>query len=413
MTTPGCRISKGNDYQYGEGAEEATQAVTEPPQATPVPQASPSPTPEPDVIVTARIAAAGDIVAHMPLNDDAYDSATGTYDYTHIYSDAKKVFDEADFCIADLETTFSGSGSYSGYPLFNSPDEFAKSLKESGIDMLNTANNHSMDSGFNGLVRTLDVLDEAGIDHVGTYRTREERDFNNGVVVKDICGISFAFLSYTYGTNGLPLASGREYSVNLFNIDYLTDLKTPDYELMGSDMEYARSLGADFIVVMMHWGWEYATKQNEHQEKLADYLFSEGADIILGGHVHVPQPMEIRMIANGDGTFRKGFISYCLGNFTSNQQDRYTNLTAIVNLEFEKNLTTGEAELKEASYVPMYMLHPSSDAGRYRLLDIYSALEAYEGGEAEEDDPLYAALVNGLADIHGIFGTELDCMNVN
>lgn len=366
-----------------------------------------------DKIVNSRLAVAGDIVAHMPLNNDAYDSETGEYDFSHIYQYAAEIFKEADYCVADIETTFSGDGTYSGYPCFDSPDELAYDLKEVGIDLLNTANNHSMDTGFNGLCRTLDVLDNAGIAHVGTYRTQEERDGNNGIITADINGVSVAFLSYTYGTNGIYVDEDKMFSVNIFNVDYMTNLSIPNYEKIDADMEYARALETDFIAVIMHWGNEYQTQQNSYQEEIADYLFQQGADIILGGHTHVPQPMEMREITLPDGTVKTGFICYCLGNFTSNQQDRYTNLTAIVNIDFEKNMSTGEATIKEVSYVPMFMLHRQTENEKHLLLDIYDAMSQYESGDTSlVDDELYSRLQTALADIHGIMGEELDCMNV-
>jgi poly-gamma-glutamate capsule biosynthesis protein CapA/YwtB (metallophosphatase superfamily) len=383
-------------------------AAPVPSPAVPQPPSMPEATPMPeDEYSSIRICIAGDIVAHAPLNEDAYDPDTGAYDYSHIYAAAAPYLSAADFAMADLETTFSGDGSYSGYPLFDSPDDLASSLADAGIDMLITANNHSMDTWFSGLCRTLDVLDANGISHVGTYRTQEERDLNSGILLEDIGGVTVAFLAYTYGTNGLPVYESNKFAVNIYNVDYMTNLSIVDYGLIDADMEYARSLGADFIAVCMHWGNEYETVQNRRQEELADYLFGRGADIIIGGHPHVPQPMEVRKIEKPDGTERTGFICYCLGNFSSNQRDRHTNLTALVNLDIEKNLTTGEAGIVGISYVPMYMLHLESGVERHRLLDINKEIVKYESGEdGAVSEGIYNSLIKGLDDIHSIMGVE-------
>ena len=115
---------------------------------------------------------------------------------------------------------------------------------------------------------------------------------------------------------------------------------------------------ADAIAVFMHWGQEYATSPSAQQRELADFLFENGATLVLGGHVHVPQPMELRELPDG----RTGFLCYCLGNLISNQHDRYTNLTAAVSLELTKDSETGAVTVSDAEYVPMYMLHPDASA---------------------------------------------------
>lgn len=395
----------GNDY--GD-VTDTFAGVSAGPSANPSePAASTSPTPEPEPeYTTATLCVAGDIVLHQPLSDDAYNSATGTYDYTHIFDYARPYFEAADYSVACLETTFNHPKyAYSGYPQFNSPDSLADSLKSVGIDLISTASNHSMDTYVSGLERTLDVLDGAGLAHVGTYRSQDERDENNGIYVADVGGISVAFLAYTYGTNGLSVA-GYEYAVNIYTVDYMTNLSVIDYDLISADMAAARALGTDVIAVFMHWGWEYNTRQNSQQDELADFLFNEGADLILGGHTHVPQPMEMWEIDKGDGTTRTGYVAYCLGNFISNQYYDYTNLTAIVNIELTKNERTGEVAITSCEYVPMYMLHPdASNAGRYALLDIHRAMREYESGDKSViSDGVYQKLIKGLRDIHSIMG---------
>ena len=121
-----------------------------------------------------------------------------------------------------------------------------------GFDLVNTASNHAVDGRLAGIVRTLDVLDEAGLDHVGTYRTQEERDENSGILVKEINGITAAFLDFTYGTHAIPV-DDYPYAVNVYNLDYMTTLVDVDYEMLDADMAAARALDTDVIIVTVHW----------------------------------------------------------------------------------------------------------------------------------------------------------------
>lgn len=363
-----------------------------------------------DVHLTANIAVAGDIVAHTPINNNAYDGATGEYNYDHLFTEAAHIFRRADFSIVDFESTFSGDGSYSGFPLFDSPDSWATALKNSGIDMVALANNHSLDTWFDGLCRTIDVMEANGLEHIGTYRTQEERDKNHGVVVQDINGITIAFLDYTYGTNGLPRPEGKEFAVNIFNKDYMTTLSQFDYEKVGSDLEYARSLDTDLIAFIIHWGVEYQTSANEYQKQIADYLLSEGVDMILGGHAHVPQQMEMRQVEQADGSVKNCLVAYCLGNFISNQYDPYTDLTAVLEIEVDKDVLTGETVIKDAGYTPMIMVRAGNYGfDKYALLDIHKEMAKYEAGEpGAVSRDLYERMVKGLSDIRNIVGEEFD-----
>ena len=179
------------------------------PPEEPSPPEEPLP-PEPTV---ATLAVCGDAMSHMPITNDAWNGER--YDYARIMAAARPYVEPADYAVVNLETTLSGGPPYSGYPAFNSPDDMAAGLKDLGFDLCLTANNHSLDRGFSGLSRTLDVLDQAGLAHVGTSRTQEEHDHN--ITVADVGGISVAFLGYTYGTNGIPIPKKHPYAINVFH----------------------------------------------------------------------------------------------------------------------------------------------------------------------------------------------------
>lgn len=373
------------------GLSQETPALPEAPAAPEEPE-PPAP-PEPTV---ATLAVCGDAMSHMPVTNDAWDAAQDRYDYARIMAGAKSYVESADYAVVNLETTLSGGPPYSGYPAFNSPDDMARDIKALGFDLCLTANNHSLDRGFSGLSRTLDVLDQTGLAHVGTSRTQEECDSN--IVVADVGGISVAFLGYAYGTNGIPVPKKHPYAINLFNTDYLTSLHTLDRDRLTSDLEAAKALEPDLIAVMIHWGLEYKTRQNQYQEEIADFLFQHGADIVLGGHSHVPQPMELRTLPDG----RQGFVCYSLGNFISSQTKPLTNTTTVLTLELTRDNETGETQVTDYRYAPMYMLHREEGAvHRFELLDIHAALASEDTGAS-----LKARLTQALEDCHAIFGEE-------
>ena len=187
------------------GCAPQSQTVDHDASTPPPSQSQPAPAaPEPTV---AHLMVAGDIMSHMPITKDAYVAQEDRYDYGHMLQFAARQLSAADYAVGNLETTLAGGPNYSGYPAFNSPDALAYDAKDAGFDLLSTANNHCRDKGLDGLYRTLDVLDEAGLAHVGTYRSQAERDENSGIYVADVGGISVAFLSYTYGLNGFQLSS--------------------------------------------------------------------------------------------------------------------------------------------------------------------------------------------------------------
>ena len=380
---------------------EEPAADEEPPvvEVDPVP-----PEPEEPEPVVATLTVAGDVMNHNTQIADAYDPATDTYDYSHVFQYVKPWLEQADYAVANLETTLPGGGDYTGYPNFGAPDALAYDLKEAGFDLLSTANNHTRDKGMDAVYRTLDVLDEAGLAHVGTYRSQEERDQSNAVVA-DVGGIQVAFLSYTYGLNGYSVPDDQSYAVNLFNLDYTTTLSTPDEDLLAADLEKARGLGADLIAVIIHWGVEYRDTPTDYQRSLAEFLVANGADLILGGHPHVIEPYETITATGWDGRVREGFVCYSLGNFISAQNQTNTDVTALLQLELTKD--GEETRVTGVSYVPFFMLHVWSAEKTDYLLDAHRALAEY-GENPLVTDAVRQELEYAVAHCHEIFGAEDD-----
>ena len=338
----------------------------------------------------------GDIMCHDSQYRDAYVKESNTYDFSYVFSDIKYYLQIADIAVGNLETTFAGkSVGYSNYPTFNTPEQLAYDLKKIGLDVLSTANNHSLDKGYKGLVSTLNYLDDADIAHTGTYASEEDQ---NKILIKNVKGISMAFLSFTYGTNGIPVPSGKDYCVNLI-----------DEDLILEQIALAKEQNPDMICVFMHWGVEYKTKQNKTQEQLADLLLKNGVDVILGGHPHVLQPMEKREVTLEDGTTKDGFIIYSLGNFISGQTKEPTKSSAILTLNITKNGETGKISIDGATYVPVYMYRgPAGRLQRYKLLDIETTLTNYETGkDTSIGKTTYNNLKTVLTDIKEILGEEI------
>ena len=337
---------------------------------------------------TITMTVIGDIMCHNTQFQDAYNSSTDTYDFSYVFSDVKDYISSADISIGNLETTFAGkSRGYSGYPTFNTPSELATNLKELGIDVLSTANNHCMDKGYSGLVSTIEKLDEVGISHTGTFSSAEKQ---NEILYKDINGIKIAFLSYTYGTNGINIASDKSYSVNLI-----------DKSLIKKHIDLAKNENPDIICVSMHWGIEYKLTPTKEQEDLADFLFENGVDIILGSHPHVLEPMEKRTISLSDGSTKEGFIIYSLGNFISGQVKENTRDSIILNLKITKNGKTGKISIDDYSYIPIYM-YKGTSGKKYKLLDINKYIENYGTKNSSINSTTYSTLQTELKKITNI-----------
>ncbi len=315
--------------------------------------------------ITFNMSVIGDIMCHNTQYTDAYNSNTDTYDFSYVFKDIKAKIKTADIAVGNLETTFAGkSVGYSSYPTFNTPESLADNLKDLGLDVLTTANNHSLDKGYKGIESTIDYLDKADISHTGTFKSEEDQ---NKILIKNVKDVKIAFLSYTYGTNGIKVPTGKDYCINLI-----------DKDLIKKQLELAKAENPDIICVSMHWGIEYQTKQNKEQEALADFLFENGVDIILGSHPHVLQPMEKRTITLEDGSTKDGFVIYSLGNFMSGQVKENTKNSIILDLKITKKAQDGKISIDSVNYTPIYMYKSTAKTKAYKILDIENSISKYD-----------------------------------
>ena len=334
--------------------------------------------PEPKDI-PINISVVGDIMCHSSNYQDAYIADQDTYDFSPVFTDIKEYLQNADLTIGNVETTFSGKNiGYSGYPTFNTPEQLANNLVDLGVDVVSTANNHSLDKNYTGIEGTINTLDAVGIAHTGTYKSVEDQ---NTIITKEINGVKFAFLSFTYGTNGIPVPAGREYCINLIDKNLILD-----------QISKAKELQPDFICASMHWGEEYKVVPNNTQKELADFLFENDVDIIFGSHPHVLQPMEQRTITKEDGTTKNVFVIYSLGNFMSGQQIENTRNSIILNLHITKHID-GTITFDSYDYIPTYMLDRGQGANqRFQILDVNKTIENYEAGNSDVSEKLYNTL---------------------
>ncbi len=309
-----------------------------------------------------RIVAVGDIMSHQTQIDSAYEKECDCWNFSGVFDEVATTISEADLAVGNLETTLPGDPKqYTGYPQFGAPDSLAKAIKDIGFDVLSTANNHSCDKGKLGVVRTVSVLEELGIKHLGTYRTREEYE-KNRILKVEVGDLSLVFLDYTYGTNGLEIPAGTV--INLI-----------DKELIASDIILAKKAKPDAIIVMYHYGTEYLHEPDPFQVEIVDFAFQAGADIVLGGHPHTLQKFGKKTLKDKFGLEKERFYIYSLGNFISGQDRRYVDGGII--LKFSLSKEDGKLSVSDIRYEPIwvYIDRTGHKGSKFRLLPVKKYLE--------------------------------------
>jgi poly-gamma-glutamate synthesis protein (capsule biosynthesis protein) len=275
---------------------------------------------------SVKVIAVGDVLIHGSLRNYAHQD-DGTYDFSDNFEYVRSIFSQGDLVIANLENPLAGDDrGLTGYPLFNAPQKLATDLKEAGFTTVLLANNHSLDKSWNGLVATVETVNEAGLEYSGAYTDEDDKSRR---LVSVFNGIKIGLLSYTYGLNGFAgPKKGEEYRLSLINLD-----------LIFSDLRLAREQGADFVIVSLHFGSEYPRKPHKEQTKLVEAILNglpeeglAGPDLILGHHPHVVQPFYQR--SGFPGTPGQAVL-FSLGNFMSGQPFPYT----YIGLIFEAELT--------------------------------------------------------------------------
>jgi len=311
--------------------------------------------PAEDSLVTVTLSFVGDLMCHSP-QFNAAKQADGSYDFNPAFEFVKPYLSAADYTIGNLETTTAGlRRGYAGYPNFNTPDEYVAALKNAGFDMLVTSNNHSMDTGEEGLLRTIQVIKDNKLDYTGTFVSQKDRD---SLRIVNLKGLKIGVLNYTYGTNGAYPAAARKYLLNVY-----------DSTLVKNDIAAARKKDIDLVLVVYHWGAEYRPDPMwPKQDTMMRTAIAAGSDLIIGAHPHVVGPVTYYKTPPGAG-LDSGLVAWTLGNFISNQSGRYKDAGVILNIELTKNLTKDSAWISKTTFVPTWVYRGTSPLNKnYQVL---------------------------------------------
>lgn len=288
------------------------------------------------VTYKATLAAIGDVLIHSSLYKDAYKN--GRYDFRPMFQQVKPYLQAADITFANQESMIGGTSlGLSSYPRFNSPHEVGDALKDAGIDIVSMANNHTLDRGEKAIQNAIAHWNKLGISYVGAHLSAEDQEKIRTLTRN---GITFSFLAYTYGTNGIPIPKGKPYLVNLIDVNRIS-----------RDVERAKQI-SDVTVVSLHFGNEYQRLPNDAQRKLVQQLADMEVDIVLGHHPHVLQPPAWVTGKSGHRTF----VAYSLGNFISGQDGLYKQIGGIVSIEAVKTVKGKESRisLQSPRFLPTY-----------------------------------------------------------
>jgi poly-gamma-glutamate capsule biosynthesis protein CapA/YwtB (metallophosphatase superfamily) len=329
-----------------------------------------------------RLAVVGDLMVHGP-QIRAQQQSDGSYDFHNNFDFVRPWLQEADIVLGNLETTFGGEErGYSSFPRFNTPDAFGEALKEAGFTAVSTVNNHTIDTGSEGFFRTLKVLEQQGLTAIGTRASQEEPHWHlfteNGITL-GVTAVSYE-TARAYGRrtlNALLIPRELEGLINSFDYDTLEADLVPVKEQLSAMKE----AGADVTAVLIHWGEEYQQHQNQWQERIANELAAAGADLILGSHPHVLQP--VRRIQH-DSESPPSWVVYSLGNFLSNQ--RYEILRrhepedgAILFVDLVRYPDHLVAEIEGVSYQPTWVhRYDQGDGMIYEIVPLIEALDSPE-----------------------------------
>lgn len=343
----------------------------------------------PQLVSTATVLSTGDILMHgKVINSGKQDDSS--YNFDSIFQYVKSYSQAADFSVANLETTLCGTDNgyaYAGNPKFNCPDAIVDSLKGAGFDMLLTANNHADDTSLVGYKRTLNVVREKGLDTLGTYLSADEQKWT----IEEVNGIKIGMVCYTYSDgfsqNGYPLLNYNEVGengiLNYFTYDKLSEFYT---QLQGY-LDEMKAAGAEATVVYLHWGEEYKWKTGEgpnaNQTAMAQKLCDMGVDVIVGGHPHVVQPVDL--LTSGTDAEHKTIVLYSMGNAVSNQRKEemqqseptgHTEDGVLFCVTFAK-YSDGSVCVDSAELIPTWVnMHANSGATEYNILPLEESTAA-------------------------------------
>ena len=336
---------------------------------------------------TIKISAVGDILCGTDMLADANDGSNN-YDFHHMFANITQYTKNSDLSLGTFETNIVDSD-YSGITKYNSPESFLQAIKETGISLVSLAHNHALDYGKSGLDATVKAINAQGMSITGIQNNSENENKEFTGIIKDVKGIKVAVLSYTYGLSNPELISEEEKNyANIYS-----------KEKSEKDLEYAKS-NSNYIIVIMHWGEVNDTNISEWQENVTNELIENGADMILGSHPSVIEPMKI--IKNKDG--KNILVAYSLGNYISSFKYENSDVELILNMEIIKKSDEEKAILKKVDYTPIYVLdNEKNDDDRFELCNMKGlALDYTNGNSKNISRKTYNKLINKLEWLDGI-----------
>lgn len=290
------------------------------------------------VVQKVSVVATGDALIHSGVFNDAYDPSTKDYDFSKQFEYVAPIVKQYDIAYYNQETVFGGK-TPSNYPMFCTPDHLGIDMQEAGFNMVSMATNHSMDTWGDGALHAIKFWKEQkDVLTAGMYESQEDHD---EVRVFEKNGITYTMLSYTYGTNGLPVPNGQEYLVNVWPTDlYINDpARDNNYqaykEVVKADIERVRDK-VDVLFVAMHWGIEYTHTPTRYEEDMAKFLADNGVDVVIGAHPHVIQPIS----KIGDT-----LVIYSLGNFISAQDGENRLIGMLVSFDITKTTENDQSTI--------------------------------------------------------------------
>ncbi|MFA7289298.1 MAG: CapA family protein [Melioribacteraceae bacterium] len=305
----------------------------------------------------------GDLMCHSVQFNYA-EVKEDSFDFVPVYREIEKYLSKSDFTIGNLETISAGKKyKYTGYPAFNSPEEYIKALAKVGFDILFTTNNHSLDRGEVGLKNTNEKIVSNKMNPIGSFEKVKDT-----VSIFEKNGIKFSILAYTYGTNGFKLKDNSEYSLSYI-----------DTNKIKRDIKIAKSKKAEICILYFHFGEEYSRKPSNFQKEIVKRSISYGADIILASHPHVIQPIEF--FKSPSSKLDSGFVAYSLGNFYSNQKWRYSDTGIILNFELTKDSHTNKISLSKIDYIPTWV-HKYNNGNKKEFVILPSNFKKYKYSES-------------------------------
>lgn len=300
------------------------------------------------------------------------------YDYTKTFLDVLPVLADADVTMLNLEGILRGMP----YGAESAPPELLTALKRAGVDLLQTANSHSVDGGMLGLTSTIQAIRSAGMEPVGTFESAQAFRKDGGFTMLEVRGVRIAVVAFTKGMDGRGLPEGSEDCVNLLYTDYNSTYQKVDTNGITKILENVAEENPDLTIALLHWGSEHNRTISATQKKILTLMQDNGVDAVIGTHSHQVQQMSL------DPKTGK-FVAYSLGDFLSDGVDSGTKYSALLDLEITKDGVTGETKITGFDYTPIYLLDETESGGGMQLVRIREAMETYHsqavGSIAEKD----------------------------